>query len=124
MSSRIEIVEQPTSVVVQNDKVVVETVEQVTVVELGASGPQGARGASGADGAQGPQGPAGPTLAYVHTQNAVSALWTVVHGLGIYPQVTVNDSAGTTVEGDVTYIDSNTLQINFGAAFSGTAYLS
>lgn len=121
MSSRIEIVEQPTQVVVQNETNLVETVEQVTIVELGSSGPQGA---TGTPGATGPQGPAGPTLAYVHTQNSVSALWTIVHGLGIYPQVTVNDSAGTMVEGDVHYIDNNSLTIQFGAAFSGTAYLS
>lgn len=71
----------------------------------------------------GPQGP-GATLAYVHTQGVASATWVVTHNLGWNPNVTVQDSAGTTVEGDTVYNSVNQLTINFVAAFAGTAYLS
>ncbi|HZY07704.1 MAG TPA: hypothetical protein VFE69_08165 [Ilumatobacteraceae bacterium] len=64
------------------------------------------------------------TLSYVHTQPTVSATWMVEHHLGWFPNVTVIDSAGSTVEGDVAHIDNATLTISFSGAFSGTAYLS
>lgn len=68
-------------------------------------------------------GPGGP-VSYVHSQGTVSALWSIAHGLGWYPNVTVVDSAGTTVEGDITQVNNNLLTIQFSGAFTGTAYLS
>ena len=68
-------------------------------------------------------GPVGP-IAYTHIQPTVSANWTVLHNLGWYPNVTVIDSAGTTVEGDITQVNVNQLTIHFSGAFSGSAYLS
>lgn len=50
--------------------------------------------------------------------------WIIVHGLEKHPSVTVVDSAGTIITGEVTYIDMNTLRIDFQAAFSGKAYLN
>ena len=64
------------------------------------------------------------TLSYVHAQPTVSDTWMVEHHLGWFPNVTVIDSAGSTVEGDVAHIDNATLTISFSGAFSGTAYLS
>ena len=61
---------------------------------------------------------------FVHSQNTASAVWTITHGLGKYPAVTVIDSAGTEVIGDVNHIDTNTVQITFSAAFSGKAYFN
>lgn len=43
----------------------------------------------------------------------------VEHQLHKYPAVTVIDSAGDNVYGDVEYIDTNTLQLTFSAPFSG-----
>lgn len=63
-------------------------------------------------------------LNYVHSQDTASATWTIHHRLGKFPSVTIVDSAGTTVGADVTYIDANTLQIDFIGAFSGKAYLN
>lgn len=40
------------------------------------------------------------------------------------PAVTVVDSAGTVVIGEVDYLDDNTVRLTFCAAFSGTAYFN
>jgi len=77
----------------------------------------------------GPTGPAGPAGVsggnYTHIQSAPSTTWTVVHNLGYHPGgVSVIDSAGTKVYGDITHISVNQLVINFSAGFSGKAYLS
>lgn len=61
---------------------------------------------------------------YVHYHNVSSDIWTINHNLGKYPSVTVIDSAGTMVVGEVTYIDENNLKISFSSQFSGTAYLN
>lgn len=98
--------------VVVNSAVVVPAPEMV-VLEIGIPGPQGPPGASGAAAAS-----------YVHNQGVPSASWTVTHGLGFYPNVTVQDSTGRTVEGDITYTNDNSLVLTFSGAFSGVAYLS
>ena len=61
---------------------------------------------------------------YEYDQSGVSDDWTITHNLGKYPSVTVVDSAGTEVVGDVTYISENVINIKFNSAFSGTAYLN
>lgn len=81
-------------------------------------------------GPAGPQGPPGELIAgtgdlfYAHTQSLASSTWTVTHNLDKYPSVTVVDSAGTVVIGDVDYIDANSLTLFFSAPFSGVAYLN
>jgi hypothetical protein len=131
--SVVEIFEQPVEVVVENNQVVFEVTEDSVIVEFGNSGPQGVPGPEGEQGDQGIQGPTGPTgpqgipgpvLAYVHQQNLSSTDWEITHNLGIYPQVTVQDSAGTTVEGSIEYLNVNNLVLHFDYAFSGVAYLS
>ena len=44
--------------------------------------------------------------------------------IGERPAVTVVDSAGTVVIGEVDYLDDNTVRLTFCAAFSGTAYFN
>lgn len=84
----------------------------------------GARGATGPTGPTGPQGePSGPVF-YEHTQYVASDTWTIIHNLGYPPNVTVSDSAGTIVEGDLQYVDGTSVIIHFSAEFSGSAYLS
>lgn len=63
-------------------------------------------------------------LNYHHTQGVPSATWVIVHNLGKRPVVTVLDSGGTEVEGDVVYDSLNQLTITFSAGFSGDAYLN
>lgn len=63
-------------------------------------------------------------VAYTHNQNAVSSSWVITHNLGFYPNIVVQDSSGTTYEGEVSYTNSNSLTVSFSSAFSGKAYLS
>lgn len=61
---------------------------------------------------------------YMHRQTSASNTWTIEHGLGKHPSVTVVDSAGSVVMGEVQYISDNTIVISFRGTFSGTAYLN
>lgn len=70
------------------------------------------------------QAVAGLTVAYEHSQAIPSAEWVIAHNLGFRPNVTVIDTLGRTVEGDIAYADLNTLTLSFSAGFAGTAYLS
>lgn len=95
----------------------------------GAEGPKGDPGPIGAMGPPGPMGPQGPpgsaaTLGHVHAQGVPAQQWMIVHNLGFYPNVTVIDSTGETVEGDITPVNEFALTLEFSGAFSGTAYLS
>ena len=63
-------------------------------------------------------------LGYVHIQEVASATWSITHGLGFTPNITVVDTAGTVVEGSYNYPNSNTVVLTFVGAFSGRAYLS
>lgn len=64
------------------------------------------------------------SISHVHTQSPAAAVWVVLHQLGKYPSVTVVDSAGDGVYGDVDYVDANSLTITFSAAFSGKAFIN
>lgn len=70
-----------------------------------------------------PQGGGGDKT-FVFRQQSASAQWSITHDLDKYPSVTVVDSAGTVVTGDVTYEDNSNLTVAFSAPFSGTAYLN
>lgn len=61
---------------------------------------------------------------YTHIQGEASDTWTIEHNMGRYPSVTVVDSAGSAVFGDVTYTNENQLTVTFSVAFSGKAYLN
>lgn len=66
-----------------------------------------------------------PPDAYIHVQDVAATTWSITHNLGFFPSVTVVDSAGTKVYGEeVTYTDTNSLTVTFGASFGGKAYLS
>ena len=70
------------------------------------------------------QTPGAITVSYLYTQGMPSDVWNIDHNLGWNPNVTVQDSAGTTVEGDVVYHNINSLSVTFVSAFAGIAYLS
>lgn len=57
-------------------------------------------------------------------QLSPSSVWTIAHTLNKFPSVTVVDSGGNVVIGDITYVDMNTIIINFTTAFSGKVYLN
>lgn len=61
---------------------------------------------------------------YTHTQSVASKEWHIIHDLQKYPSVSVVDSAGNIVVGDVEYISNSKIIIRFSGAFSGKAYLN
>lgn len=61
---------------------------------------------------------------YVHTQSESSATWVVTHNLNKNASVTVVDSAGTVVIGQVDYDSVNQITLTFSGAFSGKAYFN
>ncbi len=64
------------------------------------------------------------TTTYIHYQTSPSNNWIINHNLTKYPSVTIVDSAGNVVIGDVKYIDNNTINVVFVGTFSGIAYLN
>ena len=64
------------------------------------------------------------TSTYKYLKTSAGSTWTITHNLDKYPSVTVVDSGGTKVQGDVTYNSANQLTITFSSSFSGTAYLN
>jgi hypothetical protein len=63
-------------------------------------------------------------LRHTHTQSVAATSWAITHNLGYMPSITVIDSGGNEVEGDMVYNDTNTVTISFSAQMSGIAYLS
>lgn len=61
---------------------------------------------------------------YIYNMPTPSSVWTITHNLDKYPSVTIVDSAGSVVMGDITYTSKSTIKVTFSAAFSGTAYLN
>jgi hypothetical protein len=116
----VELIENPITLNVSEENVIVSVTEQPVEVTIGFSGPQGPKGDKGDNGDVQIE-----DLSYVHTQNVASSSWSVTHGLGFIPNITVIDSAGSVVEGSYTYSgDGNTVTLSFSSPFSGKAYLS
>lgn len=61
---------------------------------------------------------------YVHIQTVPSNIWPIQHPLGGEPSVTVVDSAKTMVIGEVRYISTTQIEVQFTSPFSGFAYLT
>lgn len=97
----------------------------VTVSE-GLPGPAGAKGEEGPAGPEGPRGPSGEggDLHFKFTQSSPSAEWVIPHDLDKFPSVSVRDTAGTDIEGVVSWPSSEQVIIEFSAPFSGVAFLN
>lgn len=102
-------------------QVTTSEVEQVVFQQAGIAGPPGPMGDAGPQGPPGPSGALGNTITF--RQDTPASVWTIVHSLGTFPSVTVLDSTGAQVMGDLSYLDGNTVQLIFSAPFSGVAYL-
>jgi hypothetical protein len=61
---------------------------------------------------------------YVHNQISASTIWDINHDLNKFPNITIVDSAGNVVVGDIQYISENEIAVVFSAPFSGKAYLN
>ena len=62
--------------------------------------------------------------ASTHTQGVASDTWVINHNLNYYPNISIVDSGGTVVIGNITYTNANRITVTFSGAFSGSAYLS
>lgn len=139
------------AIIVDGVEVVVVSNDSVAIIEVAGQGPTGAQGIQGIQGIQGlkgdpgadstvpgPRGDQGPQgiqgipgpsasasgASYIHVQNTPADIWSIFHNLGRYPSVTVIDTANSTVEGSITYIDANNINIAFSGGFSGRAFLN
>ena len=61
---------------------------------------------------------------FVFTQAAPATVWNILHNLGKFPSVSVINNNDIVINGEVTYIDNNNVQLNFSAGFTGKAYLN
>lgn len=58
------------------------------------------------------------------TQSTPESTWSVIHNFGKIPSVTITDTSGNEVEGEITHIDLNSLTVTFSAPFAGFADLN
>ena len=75
-------------------------------------------------GPAGPPGVAGAGSTIVFPQPTPTSTWTLAHGLGRFPSVTLADTTGDQVSADVKFVDENTIKISFGFPTAGVAYLN
>jgi len=61
---------------------------------------------------------------YIHDQGVANITWNITHNLNKYPTVTVVDSGGTEIEGQIQHTNTNNLIITFNASTSGKAYIN
>ena len=61
---------------------------------------------------------------FVFTQGVPATTWNIQHNLGKFPSVSVINNNNIVINGEVTYIDNNNVQLNFSAGFTGKAYLN
>lgn len=61
---------------------------------------------------------------FIFEQNVDSKVWEISHSLGKFPSVSVFDTAGTEMLGDIQYIDNNNITITFSEEIRGKAYLN
>ena len=67
---------------------------------------------------------AGSSTTFTWTQSIALSVWTIPHNLNKFPSISVCDTLGNLIYPDVSYVDSNTVQITHGSAFAGKAYLN
>ena len=67
-------------------------------------------------------GGGGSDAYYMHTQSNAASTWTVAHNLGKKPSVSLTDSTGDEVYGNIHYDDDNQLTVTFSAALGGYAF--
>lgn len=61
---------------------------------------------------------------FTYNQTTASNTWSITHNMGKRPSVTVVNSAGQSVIGEVSYINVNQLTVQFKNPFKGKAYLN
>ena len=61
---------------------------------------------------------------YVQDFSVAASTWVINHNLGKYPSVSTVDSAGSIINGAITYNSANKITVVFTSATSGKAYLN
>jgi len=61
---------------------------------------------------------------YVEDFSSATDTWVINHNLGKYPSVSTVDSAGSIINGAITYNSANKITVVFTSATSGKAYLN
>lgn len=84
----------------------------------------GGTGATTVEGARAALGITSASYSYVHEQAVAASTWTINHNLGFHPSVSIVDSAGNKVTGEVQYTSVNQVIVSFIGSFAGSAYLS
>ena len=116
-----EVVQSPAPVTVTTEPSPVSVVNQLATATRSACTPRVYEVT-----AQGPAGPAGADgdKHYTHTQAVPAATWVIDHGLNKRPSVTVVDSAGSVVIGEIEYDTADQLTLYFSSSFAGAAYFN
>ena len=65
-----------------------------------------------------------PDKTFEFTQGQPATTWNIQHDLNKFPSVSIINNNNVVINGEVTYIDKNNVQLNFSAGFSGKAYLN
>ena len=68
-----------------------------------------------------PAGGAGSAQPYEFSQVAPSTLWTVNHGLGYKPQVSILTSGGLEIEASITHVSVNQFTVGLNTSLAGLA---
>ena len=61
---------------------------------------------------------------FVFSQGVPAVQWTIQHNLSKFPSVSIVNNNNIVINGEVTYIDTNNVQLDFSAGFAGKAYLN
>lgn len=61
---------------------------------------------------------------FVFTQINPSSLWEIKHNLNKFPSVTITDSGGNLIIGDIVFLDKNNILLQFNFPFSGKVFLN
>jgi len=61
---------------------------------------------------------------YKHEESPASDTWTINHNLGRSPAVTIIDTEGNTVIGEINYVDDDNLILTFTSPVEGIAHLT
>lgn len=61
---------------------------------------------------------------YTYVQSTPATIWSIVHNLNKFPKVSIADSTGDVVYGDINHTNKNSLVILFSESVSGQASIS
>lgn len=103
---------------VQRSVKLIQKVSNIQLKQTGRAGPQGPQGIQGIQGEQGPPGSDATDKNFVQNFTNASVV-TATHNLSKYPAVSITDSAGDEVVGQIEYLSINQIRASFSNSFTG-----